>query len=103
MTHADRADMLPPMTAPETPSEETPRPGAGTPAGDALARAERAFELGDYAEVRRLCAPLVGAEAADVAAAARALVRRTSVDPVQVAVLVASFGLFLWIVFRYVL
>jgi hypothetical protein len=80
-----------------------PLPGAGTPEGDALARATRAFELGSYAEVRRLCGPLRSSSSAEVADAANALLRRISVDPMQIAVLVGSFGLFAWIVFHYVL
>jgi hypothetical protein len=80
-----------------------PAPGAGTKDGEALARAARAFELGRFAEVRRLCAPLRSASSPEVAEAAGALLRRVSVDPAQIIVLLGSLGLFVWIVLRYVL
>jgi hypothetical protein len=99
------------MTAAEAPIEDAPDetkapkppPGAGTPEGEALARAMRAFELGNFAEVRRLCRPLTSASSTEVAEVAKALLRRISVDPMQIAILLGSLGLFVWIVLRYVL
>lgn len=83
--------------------KDEPRPGAGTPAGEALARAERAFELGDFAEVRRLVRPLLAAEPREVADAARVLHARVSVDRAQVVVIVACLVVLAVVVARYVL
>ncbi len=79
------------------------QPGAGTAEGEALARAERAFALGDFAEVRRLARPLFTAEPPEVAEAARALHRRVSADPAQIAVIVGCLVVLATIVARYVL
>lgn len=76
---------------------------SGTPDGDALDQAERAFELGRFADVRRIVAPLLASTSPEVASAARELHRRVSVDPAQIAVVVACLGLLATIVARYVL
>ncbi len=77
-------------------------PGEGTPAGDKLRAAFRAFEAGDYVRVRELCDTLLGASK-DVADAARSLRRRTEVDPMQIAVIAACLVFFLVIAYVYVL
>ena len=68
-----------------------------------LVRAQRAYETGNYRQVRALCASLVSSHDEAVAAEARALIRRTEVDPVQVAVLVACLVLTGVIAYVYVL
>lgn len=85
------------------PNAAAPPPGAGTPEGEQLALATRAFELGDYARVRQLCNGLREARQDDVARAARELDARTRVDPVQIAVLCACLAFFLWIAYVYVI
>ena len=80
----------------------TPLPGEGTPEGERLAAAHSAFDRGDYAHVRELCAPLVEAPQDDVARAARELRARTEIDPVQVGVVLACLVLFGIIAYTYV-
>ncbi len=91
--------MLAPM-ADENETEELP--GADTAEGQRLQDAQLAFERGNYAKVRELTATLTGGDP-DVAAAATALRRRTSVDPAQVGIVVACLVFFLFIVGKYVL
>jgi hypothetical protein len=86
----------------ETDGAEPTKPGVGTPAGEALDRAERAFELGDFAAVRQLTRPLFTAEPFEVAEAARSLHRRVSVDPAQIAVVLFCFALLAFVVGRFV-
>lgn len=85
------------------PEEPAPLPGEGTPDGDRLRQAHRAFEAGDYVLVRELCGALSGAEDTEVSAAAAALAKRTGVDPVQIGVLVACLVFFLVITYVYAL
>lgn len=92
-----------PQEAPEEAQVPQPLPGEGTPEGDRLAQAHAAFERGDYAVVRKLCAPLVEAPQDEVARAARELRARTQVDPVQVGVVLACLVLFGIIAYTYVL
>jgi hypothetical protein len=66
---------------------ETPAPTAADT--DRLAEAERAFAAGDYAAVRSLTSTLLDAKSGDVAKAARELRARVSVDPLQLAVVLA--------------
>ena len=69
-----------------------------------LALAERAYEAGNFARVRELCAQLTGTPAgAELTARAAALRARVSVDPLALWVLAASFVLFGVIVHVYVL
>jgi hypothetical protein len=77
---------------------------ATAPATDPrLAPLERAFEAGDYVLVRKLADELIAAGPKDVAEAARALRRRTEVDPVQAGVIAGCLVLFLVIAYIYVL
>lgn len=75
----------------KAPKGETARelPGAGTPEGEKLREANAAFEAGNYALVRTLTEPLAKSSDPKVASAANDLVRRVSVDPVQLAFLIA--------------
>lgn len=66
-----------------------PLPGAGTPDGDKLREAMRAFEVGDYARVRARTRELAGAGDPKVREAAAALASRIAIDPVQVVVILA--------------
>ena len=88
---------------PVWPEPGAPVPGAGTPEGDALVEAWRAFEVGDYRRVRELCRGLREARRDEVARAARDLDARTRVDLVQVAALCACLAFFLWIAYVYVI
>jgi hypothetical protein len=99
---------------PESGAAATPQPVAGEPSGSpgttedgthssALQAAQRAFEAGDFAQVRVLTRSLVSHQDPEVARAALALRRRTSIDPVQVGVLVFCFLLFAYVVWTYVL
>lgn len=70
-------------------AEDAPKPipGAGTPDGDKLREALRAFEVGDYARVRARARDLEGASDPAVREAAAELAARISVDPVQIVVI----------------
>jgi hypothetical protein len=68
---------------------------------ESLQRALRAYELGDFASVRRLTAPLLAA-ASEHAEAARQLRARVSVDPLALGVLSFAFALMCVIVYVYV-
>ena len=83
-------------------AEQAPLPGAGTPDGEALVQAHRAFDAGDYKRLRALCEGLLEAKDEEVAGAARELRRRTEVDPVQIGVILACLVLFLVIAYVYV-
>jgi hypothetical protein len=80
-----------------------PLPGLGTPDGEKLARALRAFEAGNYALVRTLTIELEQAADPEVKEYAKGLRRRIDVDPIQIVVLVACLALFLVIAYVYVL
>jgi hypothetical protein len=87
-----------------TPAEPTPAaptpaplPGEGTPEGDKLRDANAAFEAGNYALVRSLSRELASAQDPRVADAAADLVRRVSVDPVQIGFLLACLAALLTI------
>jgi hypothetical protein len=100
---SDKAKDSAPDTAPAT-DTDTATDTAPAPVTDPLLReAERAFEAGDYRRVRVLCDELIAKAPKDVAEAARALRRRTEVDPVQVGVLAGCLVLFLVIAYIYVL
>jgi len=68
-----------------------------------LNEAHRAFELGDYRRVQELCAELMKSEDAEAARLAGDLRRRTLIDPVQVAVVLACLALLGAITYVYVL
>lgn len=76
--------------APETDGEQGKPSGTATddsPEGRALREAEVAFEVGDYRRCRELAGPLAGSPRPAIADAGRDLLRRTDVDPVQMAFL----------------
>ncbi len=87
------------------PGELSGRPGAteGASPSSPLQAAQRAFEVGDFAQVRVLTGSLLTHQDPEVARAALALRRRTSIDPVQVGVLVFCLLLFAYVVWTYVL
>lgn len=66
-----------------------------------LEDAQAAFERGDHATVRRLCAQLRRAPEAEVRQEAEALRQRVSMDPAQGVVLAACLALFAVIVYLY--
>ncbi|MFW5875255.1 MAG: hypothetical protein ACOCXM_00830 [Myxococcota bacterium] len=68
-----------------------------------LAAADAAFEAGDYRRVRALCRDLTDADDPTVQQRAGELMRRTGVDPVQVAVVVGCLVFFAAIVYLFVL
>jgi len=80
-------------------------PGAGTEAGERLREVARAFERGDYAQVRALTDALIGDSevAPEVIEAAEQYRGRISVDPVQLVILGGCLIFFGWIVYTYVL
>ncbi|MGB0680422.1 MAG: hypothetical protein ACPGUV_12235 [Polyangiales bacterium] len=85
-----------------------PGPGNDRSATEAaLHAAQAAFDRGDFRQVRRCCAALGRAEGTHVTTAqrqaAQALLARTRVDPAQLAVLVATFGLLVFLAVHYVL
>ncbi|MAQ17821.1 MAG: hypothetical protein CMN30_23870 [Sandaracinus sp.] len=80
-------------------TDESPTP-ADAPQGP-LGEAEAAFARGDYAAVRRLAQPLAAGDGPDATAAAD-LLRRISVDPAQVGVLVGCVLFFIYIAWKYV-
>lgn len=77
-------------------------PGAGTPDGEALRDARAAFEVGDYRRARELAARISRSEDREVAAAAEDVLRRTGVDQVQIAFLVACTLAILTIAWIYI-
>lgn len=87
--------------APSARLPEPPLPAAGTPEGAALRRALALYELGDYAGMRALLAPLANAKDPAVADAAAGLLRRIAVDPVQIGFLVGCLAAILAIAFHY--
>jgi hypothetical protein len=70
--------------------------------GKRLNLAHEAFRLGDYRQVRKLCDELIQGEDAEAARIATELRRRTEVDPVAVAVVLACLVLFASITYVYV-
>lgn len=66
-----------------------PLPGAGTPDGEKLREAVRAFEVGDYVRVRARVADLRKAEDPAIREVAQDLAARIAIDPVQVVVMLA--------------
>src|SRR5262245_23906691 len=79
-----------------------PLPGAGTPDGETLRKAARAFEVGDYALVRRLCAELENAADPSVRDAARDFAARIAIDPVQVVIVLACAAVLVTIAYVWV-
>lgn len=65
---------------PEAPTDDSPE-------GKSLREAEIAFEVGDYRRARELASGLAGSTRAPIADAARDLLRRTDVDPIQMVFL----------------
>lgn len=80
-----------------------PPPGAGTPEGDKLREALRAFDVGDYARVRARTKELASAEDPKVREAAADLASRIAVDPVQVVVMLACAAVLVAIAYVWVL
>lgn len=66
-----------------------------------LRQASRAFEVGDFATVRRLCDELATASDPDVVGLAAKLRERTQVDRLQVVILVGCALLFAYVVWRF--
>lgn len=85
----------------ETETAPPPLPGLGTEEGEILRRAHRAFEAGDFAQLRRLCASIAEAEDVEVARAAKALDARLKPDPVQIAILLGCLLFFLFVALKY--
>ncbi|HEY8431640.1 MAG TPA: hypothetical protein VIL20_24840 [Sandaracinaceae bacterium] len=83
--------------------EPVPLPGAGTPDGDKLREAMRAFEVGDYARVRARTRELASASDPKVREAAADLAERIAIDPVQVVVILACAAVLATIVYVWVL
>jgi hypothetical protein len=86
----------------EAKPEVAPLPGEGTPEGELLRDAARAFEAGDYAMVRKRAAELNSAPE-DVRQAAQELAARTAIDPVQIVIVVACAAVLAAIVYVWVL
>jgi isocitrate dehydrogenase kinase/phosphatase len=68
--------------------EEQPQEPLPAPEKELLARAQRAFEDGDYRAVRKLTAALVRSADSEVARDAQRLKNQIAADPVAVAVLI---------------
>ena len=103
---ADAEQDAPPSSEAEAAKKKDappPLPGAGTPEGARLREAHRLFEVGDFAAVRRLCGELERADDAAVRENAQELARRTTVDPVQVVVVLACAAVFAAIVWVWVI
>ncbi|MGF1464616.1 MAG: hypothetical protein ACFCGT_00655 [Sandaracinaceae bacterium] len=66
-----------------------------------LREAERAYAAGNHQRVRARARDLVKAQDPAVREAARTLLRRVSIDPVNVAVLGVSAAVLLWIAVSY--
>ena len=81
--------------------EAAPIPGRGTPEGDQLRDALRAFDAGDYAAVRARTTGLADAEDPGVRDAATALREKVLVDAIQVVVLALCAAGVLAIVYVY--
>ncbi len=76
-------------------------PGAGTPEGAALERALALYRIGDYRMMREVLTPLTQAKDPAIADAARGLLRRIAVDPIQLGVLVGCLLAILAIAYHY--
>lgn len=94
----------------ESPSEAGPRKKKAkkearaaddSPEGKELREAEVAFEVGDYRRARELATKLAGSSRAAIADAARDLLRRTDVDPVQMGFLALCACAILGIAYYY--
>jgi hypothetical protein len=83
--------------------EPDPLPGAGTPDGDKLRKAVRAFEVGDYALVRTLTDELGRCDEPAIRKSAAALRDRIGIDPIQIAVIAACALVLLTIVYVWVI
>lgn len=68
-----------------------------------LAEADAAFEVGDYRRVRELCRDLTGADDPTVRQRADDLMRRTGIDPVQVAVVLGCLAFFVAVIYLFIL
>lgn len=88
--------------APET-DESTALPGRGTPDGDKLRAAVRAFDIGDYALVRAKTDELAKSDEPEIRTAAAALRERIEIDPIQIAVVAACAVGFIVILYIWVL
>lgn len=66
-----------------------------------LRAAQRAFEAGDFREVRRLAEPLSHSADAETAREALSLLGKVSADPAQYAVLTLSLVFFLVVTWRF--
>lgn len=86
------------------PPPPEPIPGLGTPDGDTLREALKAFDAGDHAAVRRITRELIAkTEDAEIRKAAEALASRIAIDPIQVVVLAACAAVLFTIVYVWVL
>jgi hypothetical protein len=119
MLRAAMADAEPPRDAPaaESPEAKAPRgkkrkkekpapvplPGAGTPDGEKLREAVRAFEVGDYARVRSRVADLKKSDDPAVRAVAEDLSTRIDTDPIQIAVILICAIVLAILVYKWVL
>ncbi len=86
------------MTRSENGAPEEPRADA-----DSLRRAARAFELGDFATVRRLCDELKDASDPRISQLAAKLHAQTRPDRAEYLVLALCLLFFGWVVARYLL
>lgn len=86
-------------------AEEAPKPipGAGTPEGDKLREALRAFEVGDHARARARARDLESASDPAVREAAAELLERISIDPVAVIVMLACAAVLGTIIYVWIL
>ena len=72
------------------------------PERERLALCQRAYDAGNFAQVRKLASDLVASEDRELAAAAAQLVSRVAVDPVALGVLACSLLFFVLIAKIYV-
>ena len=94
---------VPEAASTSTTTSTTTPTGQGGEVFPELGPAERAFEVGDYVLVRKLTDELIAKPPTpEVAEAARALRRRTEVDPIQILVLALCLCLLLVIASIYV-
>lgn len=77
-------------------------PGEGTEDGAALRRGLALYQLGNYAELRAVVEPLTRSKDAAVADAARGLLRRIAIDPIQIGVLVGCLLAIVVIAWHYI-
>ncbi|MBK8171204.1 MAG: hypothetical protein IPK60_12780 [Sandaracinaceae bacterium] len=67
-----------------------------------LEEAERAFQRGNYKEMKRLTSSLAQSEAQTIRDKAGVLAQRTAIDPVQLRVVLACLLFFLVVAYKYV-